>query len=205
MVGVVGLTGGIASGKSVVANFFSELGVPIIDADVIAHDVIKTDSPTYHTLLSHFGHDILSYDRSIDRKKLRALVFDNVQERQWLEALLHPMIRETIQHEIKKVKTPYCICVIPLLVESTGIDFIDRVLVVHAPLEAQIARAARRDNTDENQIKKIIAAQTNQEKRLAIAHDVIDNTNDLLSLKNKVKSLHQQYLTRYQQNAKSNK
>src|SRR3990167_11447039 len=191
MVSVVGLTGGIASGKSAVANFFSELGVPIIDADVIAHDVIKTDAPTYHTLLSHFGHDILSYDRSIDRKKVRALVFDNARERQWLEALLHPMIRQAIQSEIKKIKTPYCICVIPLLVESTGIDFVDRVLVVHAPVEAQIARATKRDHTDADQIKKIMATQAGQEKRLAIAHDVIENTDDFLSLKKKVEKLHQ--------------
>lgn len=197
----VGLTGGIGSGKTTVANAFAKLGVPIIDADQIAHDITNPEKPAYQKIIAHFGKSILQPNNAIDRKKLRELIFNQPTERQWLENTLHPLIRSEMKKIISTITSPYCICVIPLLAESTGIDFIDRVLVVNASLEKQISRAQLRDKATAEQIKKMINAQAHQTKRLKIADDIIQNEDDnIASLDMQIHSLHQQYLSLAKQN-----
>lgn len=190
----VALTGGIASGKTTVSTLFAELGVPVIDADVIAHQLTQKNSNAYHHILTHFGQAILNSDNTLNRKKLRELVFENPTEKKWLENLLHPLIREKMKSEISHVTYPYCICVIPLLAESKAIDFIDHILVIDTPIEIQIKRAAARDQSSEEMIKKMIQAQAKSDARLKMANDVLENKNDIDSLKKQVVQLHKQYL-----------
>lgn len=190
---VIALTGGIGSGKTTVANMFAKLGVPIIDADVIAHTLTNPDGTAYHIIINHFGNDIVNTNKMINRKKLRDIIFNNVDEKKWLENVLHPLIRQTMQQEINNTRAPYCICVIPLLAKSKGIDFIDRVLVIDAPVDLQRARVKARDRTTTDQIQKIMNAQANRHARIAMADDVLTNDGDLASLKKKVSKLHQLY------------
>jgi len=190
----IALTGGIASGKTTVSNLFAELGAPIIDADTIAHQLTQKNTDAYHHILTHFGQAILNDDNTLNRRKLRKLVFKNPEEKKWLENLLHPLIRKKMKAEINHVTYPYCICVIPLLAESTGIDFIDRVLVVHTPMGIQIKRATARDQSSAEMIKKIIHAQAKSETRLKMANDVLENKGDINFLKEQVVALHKQYL-----------
>lgn len=190
----VGLTGGIASGKTTVSNLFAELGAPVIDADTIAHQLTQKNTDAYHHILTHFGQTILNDDNTLNRKKLRELVFKNPSEKKWLENLLHPLIRQKMKTDINHVTYPYCICVIPLLAESSGIDFIDRVLVVHTPMDIQIKRATARDQSSAEMIEKIIHAQAKSDTRLKMANDVLENKGDINFLKEQVAALHKQYL-----------
>lgn len=191
---VIGLTGGIGSGKTTVANLFAEWGIPIIDADDIARRITEPHEMAYEKIVSHFGKNILDSNQKINRKQLREIIFNNAVEKKWLEDLLHPLIRHAMHEKIKTISAPYCICVIPLLAESSDIDFINRVLVVHTPLQLQLSRAKNRDNATESDIQKIIASQANDATRLTIADDVIENTGDLVSLQQKVFALHRSYL-----------
>lgn len=188
----IGLTGGIGSGKTTAANFFKALGVPIVDADEIAHALTDENTIGYQKIVAHFGTGILKKNK-IDRKQLRDIIFNNPIEKRWLEDCLHPLIREKMREFINTVKSPYCICVIPLLAESTGIDYIDRILVIDTPMDLQIARAKKRDHVTAADIQKIIDAQASQEKRLAIADDMIINDSDLKSLEKKIQQLHERY------------
>lgn len=190
----IGLTGGIGSGKTTVANLFKKLNVPMIDADDIARHITQKNELAYEKIVAHFGKKILNNTHDIDRKKLRELIFKNKIEKVWLENLLHPMIRKIMKDTIAKIKSPYCICVIPLLAESTGIDFIDRVLVIDTPVEAQLVRAKKRDGATDDAIQKIIDSQANPSNRIKIAHNVLSNTGDIATLEEKIMRLHQQYL-----------
>ena len=190
----VALTGGIASGKTTVSTLFAELGVPVIDADVIAHHLTQKNSDAYHHILTHFGPIILNDDNTLNRKKLRELVFENPTEKKWLEHLLHPLIREKMKAQINQVIYPYCICVIPLLAESKEIDFIDRVLVIETLTDLQIKRATARDQSSAALIKKMIDAQAKSDARLTIANDVLKNKSGIDSVKKQVLQLHKHYL-----------
>src|SRR3990167_1529744 len=156
---VVGLTGGIGSGKTTVAHLFEKLGVPNIDADEIAHRLTRPNEIAYDDIIKHFGVCILNDDKTINRKKLSVIIFENPAEKKWLENLLHPLIRAKMKNAIQKIKSPYCICVIPLLTESSGIDFIDRVLVVDSSPEKQLLRAAKRDQVSAERVQKIMDLQ----------------------------------------------
>ncbi|MCX7121068.1 MAG: dephospho-CoA kinase [Gammaproteobacteria bacterium] len=191
----IGLTGGIASGKTTAARLFSDLGVPIIDADEISHQLTQPNAAAYEKIVNHFGEAILHEDNTINRKKLRRIIFKNKVQRRWLENLLHPLIRKTMKDLISKVQSPYCICVIPLLAESQDIDFIDHVLLIDTPIEMQIERAKKRDETNTKAIQKIIDAQANHQERLKIADDILPNNGDLLELKSHVEKLHQHFLS----------
>ncbi len=190
----IGLTGGIGSGKSTAANCFSQLGISVIDADVIAHDLTHKNTALFTSIVSHFGQDVLDKDGHLNRKKLRDLIFSNEAERQWLEELLHPAIITTMKQQIKTVASPYCILVIPLLTESNSIDFIDRICVIDIPEEIQLQRARVRDRTTESDIQAIIQSQTSRQQRLANADDIIINDGDFDQLKRQVTDLHQHYL-----------
>ena len=191
----IGLTGGIGSGKSTVTKYFSRLGVPIIDADEISHELIKPNSPLYKKIIKYFGNEILSKNKQIVRKKLRGLVFSNKNKRLWLENLIHPCIRKQINNNIKLLKTPYCIVTVPLLFETKFPPKIDRVLVIDCPKNMQIHRVCKRNQCSINHAKAIIDAQINRKERLLHANDIIYNTKSLLELKKMVKRMHEHYLS----------
>lgn len=191
---VIGLTGGIGAGKSVVANLFADYGVPIIDADVIAREVTHANHPSLNAIRHYFGDDVFLDDQTLDRKKLREVIFSDPIKKDWLEKLLHPIIQEEIRQQINKQQAPYCIVVIPLLIEVKPYDFISRILVVDATEHEQIKRVKERDKIGESQIQSILNAQTSRQARLSQAHDIIINDGNLSDLKPQVEILHQRYL-----------
>lgn len=193
---VIGLTGGIGSGKSTVTDLFARLGVPIIDADVIAKQLTSPKQEAFENIIKHFGSDILDQNGQLNRKRLGQIIFQNNQERQWLEKLLHPEIERQMHEQIKQLSTsfPYCIAAIPLLIEVHPYSFIDRILVIDIPEPLQIERVMARDHLSKKEVSHILSSQTSRENRLAKAHDVIINTGSLADLTEQVKSLHQQYL-----------
>jgi dephospho-CoA kinase len=191
---VVGLTGGIGSGKSTVAALFAELGVPIIDADVIARELTTPATFAFSLIVKHFGQTILQPNGSLDRRKLRLLIFADTQQRLWLEQLLHPLILEAMQQQIAQLHTPYCIAVIPLLLEVASFSFINRILVVDTPEAEQIKRVSARDHLTPSEVDAILKTQTTREIRHAKAHDILSNDGSLEALITKVQQLHIQYL-----------
>ncbi len=192
---VIGLTGGIGSGKSTVAKLFEDLGVTIIDADIITRDLTCKDQPALKEIVKHFGLDILTKDRTLDRAKLRKIIFERVEEKDWLEKLLHPLVRTEMFNQALNATSSYCIAVIPLLLETEKNPLINRILVVDAPEELQLARAKTRDQASHDEITAIIKTQLNRQSRLSHADDVIDNSGTLESLKDQVQELHQKYLS----------
>lgn len=190
----IGLTGGIGSGKSTVANLFAELGIPIIDADVVSRQVVEPGTPALQKIVQHFGEEVLQKDGTLNRAALRDKVFGFDEERLWLEQLLHPLILEEMQIESEAAHGPYCILVIPLLLEIAPYEIIGRILVVDAPETLQTERAIQRDQLSAAQIEAILKAQTNRLQRLAVADDVIHNDGSLADLKQQVLKLHGRYL-----------
>jgi dephospho-CoA kinase len=190
----VGLTGGIACGKSTVANLFAALGVAIVDTDLLAREVVTSGSPLLREITAHFGTQVLASDGSLDRQELRARIFADPAQRHWLDALMHPAIRALTDTRSEAAPGPYLIVAIPLLVETGSAARFDRVLVVDCDPELQIARLAARDGNSREQAERILAAQASRAERLAVAHDVIHNDGDIASLRDQVEKLHRQYL-----------
>jgi dephospho-CoA kinase len=191
----VGLTGGIASGKSAAAQRFGELGVPIIDADVSSRRVVAPGSPGLAQIVGQFGSAVLSSSGELDRAALRNLIFNDPLQRRALEAILHPLIRKDMDEQASAVRYPYMVLVIPLLVESADPrKRVDRILVVDATEEAQIERLKSRDGGSEQQARAILTAQASRTARLAAADDVLPNTGSIEELRTRVDALHQQYL-----------
>ena len=194
---IVALSGGIASGKSTIANLFAQLGVPIIDADVIARQVVEIGTDAYKVIVKHFSQEILLPNNEIDRSQLRDIIFNNDHERLWLNNLLHPIIQEQTQIQIAQQTAAYVIWVVPLLVENNLHNLSDRVLMVDTPEQLQLERLIQRDNIDESLAKKMISSQISSQKRLTYADDIIVNNGDLTSLTAQVNKLHQQYLNNF--------
>ena len=193
---VIGLTGGIGSGKSIAAQEFATLGIDIIDADKISREIIKPNSFFLKKIVSKFGDSILTPDGNLDRLQMRKKIFIDKEDRIWLENLLHPPIKQTIKQRADRSKSPYCILLIPLLIETgTPYDFIDRILVVDTPEDLQIERVKQRDNLSELEIKKMIQAQTSRSQRLSLANDIIRNFDSLDNLNKQVHKLHSFYLS----------
>ncbi|MBB3059421.1 dephospho-CoA kinase [Microbulbifer rhizosphaerae] len=190
----VGLTGGIGSGKSAAAACFTELGIDVVDADWAARVVVQPGQPALAQIAAHFGAGILLESGELDRAQLRAIVFENTAEREWLEQLLHPLIREEIVRALEASRSAYGILESPLLIESGQFKLVDRICVVDLPEALQVERASGRDRSDPEQIRKIMGAQLSRSERLVRADDVLDNAGDLASLKAQVESLHQKYL-----------
>lgn len=190
----VGLTGGIASGKTTVANLFAALGVTIIDTDVLAREVVAPGTALLAEIAAHFGAGILAADGSLDRRKLRERVFADPDERRWLEERTHPAIRELTDRRSAAAKGPYSMVAIPLLVETRGESRFDRVLVVDCEPELQIARLMARDGITREAARAMLAAQVSREARLAVASDVIRNDGDIASLRDQVARLHREYV-----------
>jgi len=191
----IGLTGGIGSGKSAAALLFSSRGVPVIDTDEIARFLVEPGQPAYDEIIRNFGEGILDRNRRIDRDMLRERVFDNAVERQRLEAILHPRIREVVRTKVAELDSPYCIVVVPLLIESGFADLVDRVLVIDATENLQIQRTMARSGLNEPEIRKIISAQATRAQRLQKADDVIENNTDRKQLEKEVERLHHWYLS----------
>lgn len=191
----VGLTGGIGSGKSTVAGTFAELGVEIIDADLVAREVVEPPSAALDAIRARYGEEILTADGSLDRPRMRKLVFADEAERAWLEDLLHPLIDERIRQRIAGCESAYCILVSPLLLETSQRRRVDRVLVVDVSRQTQLQRSLLRDQSERATIEAIIDAQASREERLRAADDVIDNEGAKNSLTAHVRELHARYLS----------
>lgn len=191
---VVGLTGGIGSGKTAVSDRFARLGAPIIDTDLLARELVEPGQPALAEIVADFGADCVDESGRLRRDRLREQVFADPASRRRLEAILHPRIRGLTRQRIAALHAAYCLVVIPLLVETGMTDLVDRVLVVDAPETAQIRRIQARDGVDEAQARRILGAQAHRQRRLALADDVVDNAGDLAELDRQVAALHQRYL-----------
>ncbi len=192
----IGLTGGIASGKSTVADLFAEHDVPIIDTDVIARQLVQPGMPALDEIRTAFGDDVFDSQGQLDRASMREAVFSDASRREQLESILHPRIRDEAIAQSGATDGPYQIIVVPLLVESPMRDFMDRVLVVDCDEETQLNRLLARDAENEDQARRILAAQASRADRLGIADDVISNDGDLETTRQQVDALHEKYLSR---------
>ncbi|MGI9223110.1 MAG: dephospho-CoA kinase [Woeseiaceae bacterium] len=190
----VGLTGGIASGKSTVADMFAELGVPVIDTDVIAREVVQPGEPALDEIREAFGDQVIGPDGNLDRAAMRMIVFADESARHELEKILHPRIRNTAMQQADRARGDYQLIVVPLLVESPLRSFVDRVLVVDCDEQTQIGRLLARDAETEQQARRMLAAQASREDRLAIADDIIYNDGDLQKTRDQALILHRNYL-----------
>ena len=191
----VGLTGGIGSGKSSVAEAFRKYAIPVLSADRIAADLTLADSPCLAKIVRRFGRQVLHRDGALDRKRLGEIVFFDPAQRQWLEQLLHPPIRRRMQQLVEQAENSYCILEIPLLIESGQYLEMDRILVVHCPQENRIPRLMRTRNQRYETLLAIMQNQVSDARRLALADDVIDNQGTLSALAKPVEALHRKYLT----------
>ena len=192
---ILGLTGGIGSGKSAAAQHFIDLGVHLVDADNAARWVVEPGRPALAKIVEHFGAQVLQANGELDRSALRRLIFQDPAQRRWLEKLLHPLIGQEIISYLARAESPYAILVSPLLVESGQYKMTQRVLVIDAPEQLQIQRTMQRDSTSEEQVQAILKAQASREQRLSHADDVLINDRDPAWLKSEVERLHHFYLT----------
>jgi len=191
---VIGLTGGIGSGKSTVAGIFQQLGIPVIDADIIAHAMVAPGQPALKEITEAIGPASVDASGVLDRNRLRKLVFSDPEQRRRLEAILHPKIRREIITLTTNIQAPYCIVVIPLLLETDQQDLVDRILVVDTGIDKQITRVTMRNGLPRQEITAIIAAQASRDSRLAAADEVINNDGSLDELASQVQAQHEKYL-----------
>ncbi|TXZ06792.1 dephospho-CoA kinase [Vibrio mimicus] len=198
---VVALTGGIASGKTTVANLFHEhFGIDLVDADVIAREVVEPGTDGLKAIAAHFGQTILNQDGSLNRTALRERIFADPEQKTWINQLLHPMIRQRMQQALAQTTSPYTLLIVPLLVENQLQNMADRVLVVDVEESIQIERTIARDNVSIEQAQAILAAQATRAQRLAIADDVLKNDAKNQKLLPQITLLHQKYLAMSRQN-----
>ncbi|WP_299686931.1 dephospho-CoA kinase [uncultured Vibrio sp.] len=192
---IIGLSGGIASGKTTVANLFNEhFNIDIVDADIVAREVVAVGSEGLHQISAHFGETILLEDGTLNRSRLRELIFSDPKQKQWLNDLLHPMIRDKIDRDLSKITSPYGLLVAPLLIENQMQGMADRVLIVDVPTDVQIERTMSRDHVSKEQVTAILKSQASREQRLAVADDVIENHTKNQELLPQITDLHQKYL-----------
>ena len=193
---VIGLTGGIGSGKSTVARLFGDLGVHWVDADDVAREVVEPGTPALARIAEHFGEGILTSEGALDRAQLRRIVFEEPEERVWLESLLHPIIREELIRQLnpESYPLPYVLLVSPLLLETDQHELVDRIVVIDVPKNVQLERTMARDTNSREQVERIIAAQMSREDRLARADEVIDNDRPLDDVTRQVRELHERLL-----------
>ncbi len=190
----IGLTGGIGSGKSTITDLFSQYNIPIIDADIIAHQLVEPGQPALLQLQQLFGKSIINNDDTLNRGYLRDLVFSDKEKKIQLEAVLHPLVFQKMQSECDKQNSHYGILSIPLLIETKMTDFVDHILVVDCSVETQVERVKLRDKLSSERILSIISSQTSRKTRLSYADNIIDNSNSASQLAEQVKKLHNHYL-----------
>ena len=196
---VVGVTGGIGSGKSAVTGRFEQRGIVVVDADLAARIIVEPGKPALKAIAEHFGDDVLRADGSLDRAALRSRVFSNESERRWLEQLTHPLIGQEILDQIEASRSPYTVLSSPLLLETSQKGLANCVVVVDVPEEVQLQRTMQRDDNDEAQVRRIMAAQMPRQDRLERADMVIDNTGSPDDLDSQVEELHKEFLLRAEQ------
>jgi len=192
----VGLTGGIASGKTTVAALFAELGAGLVDTDEIAREVVAVGEPGLDAIVAAFGTAILLPTGGLDRGSLREIVFQDTEARRKLEAILHPLIRARTRSQLDALQAPYAIVVVPLLIETDFAEIVDRVLVVDCPRELQLERLIQRDQTSAQDAEAMVAAQVDRETRRARADDIIDSSQSLATIRDRSAALHADYLRR---------
>lgn len=192
---VVGLTGGVGSGKSAAAACFAELGAAVVDTDAIAHELCRPGGTAIPAIESAFGSEVINPDGSLNRPRMRALAFGDEQVRHRLESILHPLIRDESRHRLRAIEAPYAVLVVPLLIE-TGVyrSECDRILVIDCPEDLQIQRVMARSGLAASEVQRIIAAQVDRASRVAAADDIIDNSGELAQLRRHVAALHEVYL-----------
>ena len=192
---VVAITGGIGSGKTTIANQFAALGIEVVDADLIAREVVAPGTPALAAITSHFGPEILTEQGLLDRRVLRERIFSDQAAKSWLNALLHPIIRSEMLRQCAAVSSPYCLLVVPLLVENRLTELADRVLVIDVDEATQIERTCRRDGVNREQAQAILASQASRSERLAMADDVLDNQSGTTeTIRARILALHETYL-----------
>ena len=192
---VLGLTGGIGSGKSAASDYFAKLGIVVVDADIVAREVVEPGQPAWQAIREHFGPEVLQADGSLNRAWLRQKVFAEPAERQWLEQQTHPRIRDSIIRQLQQAQSPYAILSSPLLFESGQAQLTARTLLIDVPEEVQLQRASARDGNDTEQIRRIMAAQLSRQERRARADDLVDNSGSLEQLYAQLQGLHERYLS----------
>ncbi len=192
----VGLTGGIASGKTTVAALFTELGAGVVDTDQVAREVVAEGEPGLEAIVDAFGTGVILDSGDLDRSALRAIIFGDADERRKLEGILHPLIRARTLTQLDAVETPYAVVVVPLLVETDFAEFVDRVLVVDCPRELQLERLVQRDQISTADAEAILATQVDRETRSAHADDILDGGQSLDKIRQHVRILHTDYLRR---------
>ncbi|OAI24372.1 dephospho-CoA kinase [Methylomonas koyamae] len=190
----IGLTGGIGCGKTTVCRLFAELGVPVVDADLIARSLVEPGQPALQAIVQAFGTEILQADGSLDRAKLRQAIFSDPEQRRRLDGIMHPLVYARIAADVAALQAAYCLIAVPLLLESKNPYAVDRILVVDCPQSAQIERVVTRDKLSAEQAQAIVASQMPRPQRLARADDVIDNSAGPEQLAEQVKSLHNSYI-----------
>ncbi|EDK0261305.1 dephospho-CoA kinase [Salmonella enterica] len=190
----VALTGGIGSGKSTVADAFADLGITVIDADIIARQMVEPGQPALNAIAEHFGSELIAADGTLRRRALRERIFSHPEEKAWLNALLHPLIQQETQRQLQQATSPYVIWVVPLLIENRLYQKANRVLVVDVTPEMQLMRTVLRDDVTREHVEHILAAQATREARLAVADDVIDNNGAPDAIASDVARLHASYL-----------
>ena len=191
---IVGLTGGIGSGKSAVSDRFADLGIKVVDADIASRVVVEPGRPALAAIAERFGQHVIAADGTLDRAALRKIVFADEADRRALEAITHPAINRYLTEELANAESPYAILAHPILIETGQTAICTRILVVDVPEELQVSRTMARDDNPESQVRSIMAAQASREERLAAADDVIVNDQDLAHLDAEVARLHQRYL-----------
>ena len=191
---IIGLTGGIGSGKSAAAALFKDIGVDLIDADDLARDSLNINSEGYKLFIDEFGDKYLDENKNINRELIRKLIFNDSDAKSKLENIIHPIVRSGIETFIKNKKSDYCIIVVPLIFETNSSKIYDRVLVIDCDVDVQISRTSKRDNQTKSDIENIINKQASIEQRLGIADDVIVNNGSLDLLRNEVLKIHKKYL-----------
>jgi dephospho-CoA kinase len=192
---IIGLTGGIGSGKTAASDFFASKSITVVDADIVAREVVEPGEPAWLTITERYGNDVLQEDQTLNRAWLRHKVFAEPDERKWLEGQTHPRIRDRLIQQLRDSTSPYTILVSPLLFESGQSTLVKRTLVIDVPVDTQVKRACSRDINDEEQIRRIIAAQISREDRCSRADDVADNSGTLVQLHAQLEKLHHTYLT----------
>ncbi|WP_331353214.1 dephospho-CoA kinase [Cellvibrio sp. UBA7671] len=201
---IIGLTGGIGSGKSEASKRFVERGILVVDADVVAREIVEPGSPALTQIAAHFGPDILDSTGNLQRSKLREIIFSNPTEKRWLESLLHPIINTEIRRQLAGAMTAYAILASPLLLETQQFQLVDRILVIDTSEQHQLERASHRDKSNEAQIKAIMQTQLSRQERCARATDFIQNHGSIDELDAQVEKLHLLYLELAQSTAKTN-
>ncbi|KID55063.1 dephospho-CoA kinase [Pseudoalteromonas luteoviolacea] len=191
---ILGLTGGIGAGKTAATRYFESMGIDVVDADIVAREVVMPGSVGLNSIIAHFGDEVLTTEGTLNRAKLRSIIFDNEAQKDWLNALLHPLIREQLITQLEQATSPYAILCAPLLFENGLQRFCHKTLLIDVPVEVQIARTSERDKVPQEQVKNIIAAQMSREDKCQKADHIINNDRPLIEVQSDLDKLHQNFL-----------